>query len=123
MADINDYQDNPALQKSFAFGVRVLKLYQWFYKNHKDVKPLVIQLLRSGTSVGANVEEADSAYSKREFAMKIGISLKEARESRYWIKLLKAGGYLDDKMYQSMYDDCQELIKILTAILKTARNQ
>ena len=78
------------------------------------------QILRSGTSIGANVSEAEYGYSKKEFRAKFKIALKEASETRYWLDLLHETDYLSDKMFQSIYDDCEELIKILTSIVKTA---
>ena len=72
------------------------------------------QLLRAGTSIGANNAEATNAISKADFKSKSFIALKEARESLYWIDLLHRNGYLDDKQYQSIYNDCEELVKVLT---------
>ncbi len=112
---------NIILEKSFAFSVRIVKLYKWFYKNHSEVLPLAKQLLRSGTSIGANAEEADGAYSKKEFSAKFGICLKEAKETKYWIRLLYASEFLDENMYLSLKYDIEELIKIITAILKSSR--
>ncbi|WP_310589030.1 four helix bundle protein [Fibrella forsythiae] len=87
------------------------------------MKPLAKQILRSGTSIGANVEEALGGYSKKDFVTKIGISLKEARETHYWLKLLHATGYLEQTAFDSICYDCQELIKMLGAIkITTQRN-
>jgi four helix bundle protein len=105
-------------QKSFEFSIRVVKMYQWLCDKHK-IYSLADQFLRSGTSIGANVEEATGGISKKEFAMKIGISYKEAREIRYWIRLFGATGYLEDKMFQSILADCEELVKILGSIQKS----
>ena len=80
----------------------------------KSVATLANQLLRSGTSIGANNAEATSAISKADFKSKSYIALKEARESLYWIELLHRNNYLDDKQYQSIYNDCEELVKVLT---------
>jgi len=106
--------------KSFDFGVRIFNMYKWLLDNHK-VYAVANQLLRSGTSIGANVEEATGGYSKREFAVKIGIAYKEARETRYWLRILEAGGCLDEKLFQSMMVDCEELIRILSFIQMTTR--
>jgi four helix bundle protein len=105
-------------QKSFDFSIRVIKMYQWLCDKHK-IYSLADQFLRSGTSIGANVEEATGSISKREFAMKIGISYKEARETRYWIRLFGSTGYLDEKTFQSILGDCDELVKILGSIQKS----
>ena len=112
---------NIILDKSFTFSVRIIRLYQWLKKNHKDIDSLAKQILRGGTSIGANVEEAVGAFSRKEFASKIGISYKEARETLYWLRLLKATDYLDEKQYNSIYSDCDEIKKILASILKTTK--
>lgn len=78
--------------------------------------------MRSGTSIGANIAEAQSAYTKKDFINKLGISLKEARESKYWIKLLVETDHLDKKESASIKNDCEELIKLLTAIIKSSKN-
>lgn len=106
--------------KSFEYGVRIFNMYKWLMDNHK-VYAVANQILRSGTSIGANVEEATGGFSKKEFAVKIGIAYKEARETRYWLRILYAGGCLEDKLYDSMLFDCDELIKILGSIQMTTR--
>lgn len=112
---------NVVLDKSFAFSIRIVKVNQYLYKNHKEILPLATQLLKSGTSIGANIEEAVSAYSRKEFSPKMGISLKEAKETRYWIRLLYETQYLDERQYHSLLQDVEELIKLLTSILKSSR--
>ncbi|KAB7731940.1 four helix bundle protein [Rudanella paleaurantiibacter] len=112
---------NTILDKSFAFAVRVIKLYRWLYKQHPEIAPLAKQILRSGTSIGANAEEADAAFTKKEFASKLGISLKESRETKYWLRLFYATEYIDEQMFVSMRGDNDELMRLLTAILKTTR--
>jgi four helix bundle protein len=84
----------------------------------QSVAALANQLLRSGTSIGANNAEASSAISKADFKSKSYIALKEARESLYWIELLKRNNYIDEKQYQSIYEDCEELVKILVSRCK-----
>ncbi len=108
---------NIIVDKSFAFSIRIVRLFQWLKKNHKDIDSLAKQILRSGTSIGAAV----GAFSRKEFASKIGISYKEARETLYWLRLLKATDYLDENQYSSIYSDCDEIKKILASILKTTR--
>lgn len=117
------YKDKPnaILEKSFAFSIRIIKLYKWLCKNHPDTGPLSKQILRSGTSIGANAEEADAAYTKKEFAAKLGISLKESRETKYWLRLFHATDYIDDAMFGSLRSDNDELIRLLIAILKTTK--
>jgi len=112
---------NVLLEKSFSFAIRIIKLHKWLYKKHLDITPLAKQILRSGTSIGANAEEADAAFTKKEFASKLGISLKEAKETRYWLRLLHATDYIDEAMYTSLHADTNELMRLLTTILKTTR--
>ena len=133
MSEISD-----AIQeKCLAFGDRVIKLNDYLLKQAANAKPtykivkgkrvyeksvpvylqsvsnLCNQLLRSGTSIGANDAEACNAISKADFKSKSFIALKEARESLYWIELLHRNNYIDDKQYTSIHDDCEELVKIL----------
>ena len=113
---------NAVLEKSFKFSVRIVKLYEHLINKNRYVEPLLKQLLRSGTSIGANITEAQSAYTKKDFINKLGISLKEARESEYWIRLLTATNHLDNKESDSIQKDCEELIKLLTTIIKSSKN-
>lgn len=114
-------KENVIVDKSFAFSIRVVKLYQYLTREKKEYV-LSKQLLRCGTSIGANVNEAQAAQSKKDFIAKMSISSKEARESRYWIQLLIATDYLDinDKHTKSLLDNIVELIKLLTSITKNA---
>lgn len=128
--------------KCLAFGDRVIKLNDYLLKVAANAKPtykivkgkrvyeksvpvylqsvsnLCNQLLRAGTSIGANNAEACNAVSKQDFRSKSYIALKEARESLYWIELLKRNNYIDERQYQSIYEDCEELVKILVARCK-----
>ena len=106
--------------KSFDFSIRIIRMYQWLCKEHR-IYSLADQVLRSGTSIGSNVEEAIGGLTKKEFTAKIGIAYKEARETRYWLRLLGATEYLDQKTFESMLSDCEELVKILGSIQKTAQ--
>ena len=110
------------LEKAFVFAVRIVNLHKWLRKHHPTIGPLATQILKSGTSIGANTNEADCAFTKREFASKLGISLKEARETSYWLKLLHTTEYLDELMFLSLKKDCDELIRLLVSILRTTRN-
>ncbi len=114
--------DNTIVQKSKAFAIRIIRLYQ-FLTNEKKEFVLSEQLLRSGTSVGANVKEAIRGFSKKDFRFKLGIALKEASESEYWLELLVATDYISETQFQSLEDDCVELIKILTAILNSSNDK
>ena len=102
-------------EKSFDFAIRIVKLYQYLTLEKKEYV-LSKQLLKSGTSIGANVSEAQRGQSKPDFYSKIAISLKEANETLYWIRLLHATEYLTDKEYFSLHSDINEIISILVAI-------
>ena len=114
--------ENVIQEKSFEFAVRIVKLYQYLCEEKKEFV-LSKQLVRCGTSIGANVEEAIGSQSEKDFLSKIGISYKEARETIYWIRLLSATGYLDDRQSQSMLADAEELRKILGAIQLTLKKK
>ncbi|WP_456383078.1 four helix bundle protein [Hydrogenimonas sp.] len=111
---------NVVLDRSFSFAIRVVKLHkhQHLVERHK-VFALADQLLRSGTSIGANVTEAQDAQSKKDFVSKLSIALKEAKESRYWIRLLVATDYLDAK--QPHVISLQNDIAVLTTIIKSSK--
>ena len=107
-------------EKSFRFAVRIVRLYQYLRSKKKEFV-LSKQLLRSGTSVGANISEAQQAQSRADFLSKINIALKEAAETEYWLRLLHATDYLEDREFMSVYDDCVQVKKLLVAIVKTAK--
>ena len=109
---------NITLQKSKKFAIRIIRLYQYLTKEKSEFV-LSKQLLRSGTSIGANVTEAHSAISKAEFRQKMNIALKEAKETAYWIDLLKETDYIKQDEYQSISADCDELNRLLVSIIKT----
>ncbi len=111
--------ENISVEKSFAFAVRIVNLYKHLVEKHKEYV-LSKQLLRSGTSIGANVAEAQRGQSKADFAAKMSIALKEANETRYWLKLLYKTDYLNKSQYDSINADVNELISLLTAICKTS---
>lgn len=117
-------QDNIILDKSFAFAVRVVKLYKYLCDEKKEYV-LSKQLLRSGTSIGANINEAQAAQSTNDFIAKMSIASKEARESRYWIDLLIQTDFLDssEQHTQTLRSDIDELIKMLTSIIKTTQER
>ena len=114
--------DNPIVDKSFQFAIRVVNLYKHLC-NEKHEYVLSKQLLRSGTSIGANVSEAQQPQSDNDFIAKLSIALKETTETKYWLRLLAATDYLTDREAKSMLSDCSELEKILTAIIKTTRTR
>jgi four helix bundle protein len=110
----------PLCEKTYAFAVRVVKCCQHLVNRRKEFV-LSKQLLRSGTSIGANVEEANGAVSKAEFSAKMSIAYKECRETKYWLRLLTDTGYLDGKSFRSIYADADELGRLLFATIKTSR--
>ncbi len=112
-------KDN-VLEKSKAFAVRIIRLYQ-FLTNNKKEYVLSKQILRSGTSIGANITEAKSGFSKKDFVAKMYIAFKECSETLYWLDLLFETDYLTKEQYNSIYSDAVELRKILSSITRTAR--
>lgn len=114
-------ENNAVLDKSFEFSVRIVNLYKYL-TSQKQEFVLSKQVLRSGTSIGANVSEANQGFSHADFTAKISISLKEACETDYWLRLLHRTDYIEDSQFKSIISDCQELIRLLTAILNTAKN-
>ena len=107
-------------QKSFEFAVRIVNLYKHLSETKKEFV-LSKQLLRSGTSIGANVAEAEQAQSKADFISKMSIALKEASETKYWIRLLASTSYLTEAESTSILNDCVELEKILVSIIKSTK--
>lgn len=114
-------KENVIQEKSFAFAVRIVNSYKFLTDKNEYV--MSKQLLRSGTSIGANVEEAIGAQSTKDFLSKISISYKEARESMYWIKLLMATNYLNEKTGKSLLTDAEELCKIIGKIQITLKKK
>ena len=108
-------------RKSYSFSVRIIKLYK-FLNTQKKEFVISKQLLRSGTSIGANVSEAEQAQSRLDFISKLNIALKEAHETKYWLSLLSDTGYLTEKQSKSILNDCIELEKILVSIINTSKN-
>ena len=115
-------RDNVIVDKSKAFALRIIKLYKFLCDEKKEYI-LSKQLLRSGTSIGANVKEAERGQSNADLYAKMNISLKEARETEYWLELLHESDYIDDRAFESIYSDRQELIKILVSITKHQQNK
>ena len=113
-------ENNQVLQKSKAFAVRIVRLYQYLTEEKKE-KVLSRQVLRSGTSIGANIKESIRAQSTADFLSKMQISLKEASETEYWLELLTDTDYITEKAADSLLNDCRELIRILTSIIRTSK--
>ena len=114
-------KDNVVQVKSYAFAIRIVKAYKYLVEHQKEYV-LSKQLLRSGTSIGANIEEAIGGQSRKDFFAKLSIAYKEARESQYWIKLLRDTDYLSVEQSTSLLADADELLKIIGSIQKTIRN-
>ena len=108
-------------EKSFQFAVRIVKLCRHLQTEKKEFI-LSKQLLRSGTSIGANVAEAQQAQSRADFIAKLNIALKEASETEYWLRLLHETDYFEDKSFQSIWSDCNEVKSLLVSIVKSSKN-
>ena len=107
--------------KSFAFAVRIVNLCKYLRYTKREYT-LSKQLMRSGTSIGANIAEAEQGQSRADFIAKMNIALKEAAETNYWLRLLQATNHLTKAEFTSIYSDCRELERMLTAIVKTSKD-
>ena len=114
--------DNAIVDKSKFFAIRIVRAYKYLTAE-KNEYVLSKQLLRSGTSIGANVKEAIRGQSKPDFYSKLNIALKEASETEYWLEILYETEYIDKKLFDSINTDCQELIKLLVSITKTQKQK
>ncbi len=117
---MKETQNNPIVLKSKLFALRIISLYKYLTAEKREYI-LSKQILRSGTSIGANIRESIRAQSKADFIAKMSISLKEASETEYWLELLMESDYLDVKLGRSLMSDCQELISILVSIIKSSK--
>ncbi len=117
---VNKMRENVVKNKSFAFAIRIVKLYQFLVENKKEYV-LSKQLLRSGTSVGAMIRESEHAESKADFKHKMAIAQKEINETIYWIELLSETGYLTKEQFESINKNAVEIIKLITSIIKSAK--
>jgi four helix bundle protein len=111
-------KENIALTKSFDFALKSIELYKLLLKKNEFV--ISKQFLKSATSIGANAEEANAGYSKKDFGAKMGVSSKEARETMYWLRLLEASNFIEFD-YKAIKSDCEELIRLFTAIVKSTQ--
>jgi four helix bundle protein len=114
-------KENALKDKSYKFALRVVKLYKHLTDEKKEYV-LSKQILRSGTSIGANVTEGNQAQSKADFVHKLSIAHKESFETEYWLCLLRDGEFITEKQAESLLEDCKEVQKILTTSIKTAKN-
>ena len=110
--------DNLIVDKSKAFAIRIIRLFQYLHTEKKEFV-MAKQLLRSGTSIGANIRESVYAQSDKDFRSKLKIALKESSETAYWLELLVETDYLLKQEFESIYNDCVEITKILTSIINT----
>ncbi len=115
-------EQNAIVEKSFSFAVRIVNLSKHLTQTKKEYT-LSKQLLKSGTSIGANVAEAQRGQSKADFAAKMSIALKEANETEYWLRLLHSTEYLSQREFESMHSEIQEIIGILMSICKSANSR
>ena len=115
-------KDNIILSKSFDFAIRIVELYKYLVNEHKEYV-LSKQVLRSGTSIGANVNEAVEAQSKKDFVSKMSIAFKETSETIYWLKLLYSTKYIAQSQYNALYSEVYQLKKILTSIIISAKEK
>ena len=114
-------KENALKDKSYKFALRIVKLYKYLVEEKREFV-LSKQILRSATSIGANISEGNQAQSKADFVHKLSISHKESFETEYWLCLLRDGEFITAKQAESLLEDCKELQKILTASIKTAKN-
>lgn len=115
-------KNNIVADKSKLFAIRIIRLYKYL-RNTKREYYLSKQLVRSGTSIGANIREAIISFSNADFIYKMNTALKEACETEYWLELLHETDYITDAEFNSIYKDCNELAKLLTAIVKTSKTE
>ena len=115
-------EGNLIVEKSYAFALRIVKLYWHLVESKKEYR-LSGQLLSSGTSIGANVEEAIGGSSRKDFKYKLEIAYREARETKYWLRLLRDSASIESRLAESLLKDCEELLKILGSILKTLKDE
>jgi four helix bundle protein len=114
------FENNVTFDRAYSFAIRIVNAYKHLVETKREYV-MSKQMLRSGTSIGANITEANGAISQADFSNKISIAYKECLETKYWLHLLKDTGYIDDKSFMSMHADADEIAKILFSILKTTR--
>ena len=115
-------KENVIKKKSLEFAIRILYLYKYLSETKKEYV-VSKQLMKSGTSVGAQVREAEHAESKKDFIHKLSIAQKEANETLYWLELLKETGYISDLQFSSIFQEAKEVISIITSIIRTMKSK
>jgi len=118
---MNEGKENIIVQKSYAFALQIIQLYKCLTEKKEFV--LSKQILRSGTSIGANIHEAVASESKKDFIHKLGIALKESRETSYWLNLLNDSSYITNEEFNRLINSCDELIRILNSIILTTKER
>ena len=113
-------KENIVKEKSYKFSLRIVKLFKYLVENKKEFV-LSKQVLRCGTSIGANIEEAIGGITKKDFINKVFIAYKEARETHYWIRILRDSDYLENNISESLLFECEEKIKLTGKIISTSR--
>ena len=113
-------KENVVKEKAMLFAIRIVNLYKFL--NEKNEFVMSKQVLRSGTSIGANIAESSRAESDNDFIHKLSISRKEGQETMYWLELLRRTKYISSEQYTSMHSDCEELLKLLTSIILSTKN-
>jgi four helix bundle protein len=119
---MNESKDNIIVKKSYLFALEIISIYKYLVAEKKEFV-LSKQLLRCGTSVGANIHEAIASESKKDFIHKLGIAVKEARETSYWLNLLKDSSYINEVQFNNLINNCDELIRILNSIILTTKER
>ena len=114
-------RENIIKERSYAFALRVIKAYKYLCEEKHEFV-LSKQMLRSGTAIGALIREAEQAQSQADFINKMNIALKEANETEYWLMLLKDSDYMDERSFESIHQDCAEVLKLLISIIKTSKS-
>lgn len=118
---MNEKKDNIIVKKSYAFALEVIALYKLLIEKKEFV--MSKQILRSGTSIGANIHEAVASESKKDFIHKLSIAVKESRETSYWLNLLKDSNFIDQELFNNLNNNCQEVTRILNSIILTTKEK
>lgn len=119
---MNENKDNIIVKKSYSFALEIVRIYKYLSNDKKEFV-LSKQLLRSGTSIGANIHEAIASESKKDFIHKLGIAVKETRETTYWLCLLKDSDYINTEQFKILNNNCDELTRILNSIILTTKER
>jgi four helix bundle protein len=119
---MNENKDNIIVKKSYSFALEIIRIYKYLINDKKEFA-LSKQLLRRGTSIGANIHEGIAGESKKDFIHKLGIAVKETRETTYWLNLLKDSDYINTEQFKILNNNCDELTRILNSIILTTKER